>query len=329
MIKKCILSTVTIGLIITSSLSFGLTAYTVEKGDSLWKVANKHKIKGIDTKQMIEAIKGINSKENPSINDNLINIDQKLAIPTTSGEVTDGIKLYKYQRQQYIEAHSPPVAEKLQPKPDNSSYAATTAEKTTSVVSAPIPTPSSDNQELRTDSNSTKAAIQPQTPSEKLQVATPKPIGRWVLLAIVILILLLYLVRRSRKNKHQQSNPRAIKERYYGNHLQPETQTRASADELAHQKQRKDADLENLLSQADRFIAERDIQRAKAILQEALNLAPKNLSIRIKLLSVYGADNDIISFNSERDYLASNLLPYDDERWREIDQIYQQYFAVR
>ncbi|BCD91708.1 peptidoglycan-binding protein [Francisella halioticida] len=80
---------------IQSALSMEI--YTVKSGDYLYKIAKIHSVKGISNSELTDAIKGINKSEIPGIVDNRIKIGDKLAIPTTKGEVEDGLTLVRNQ----------------------------------------------------------------------------------------------------------------------------------------------------------------------------------------------------------------------------------------
>jgi Tfp pilus assembly protein FimV len=77
--------------------AFSMEIYTVKSNDYLYKIAKNHSISGISTSEMTDAIRGINKSEIPGIIDNRIKIGDKLAIPTTKGEVEDGLTLTRNQ----------------------------------------------------------------------------------------------------------------------------------------------------------------------------------------------------------------------------------------
>ena len=76
---------------------FAMEIYTVKSNDYLYKIAKSHSIGGVSTSELTDAIKGINKSEIPGIVDNRIKIGDKLAIPTTKGEVEDGLTLTRNQ----------------------------------------------------------------------------------------------------------------------------------------------------------------------------------------------------------------------------------------
>lgn len=73
--------------------AFAMEIYTVKSNDYLYKIAKSHSVSGVSTSELTDAIKGINKSEIPGIVDNRIKIGDKLAIPTTKGEVEDGLTL--------------------------------------------------------------------------------------------------------------------------------------------------------------------------------------------------------------------------------------------
>lgn len=334
--------------------SFAITTYTVKSGDSLWRIASKHSISGVPNKDMIAAIKGINAKENPSVNDNIVNVNQKLLIPSTKAELDDGLKLYNLRHTQYLtpKASAPaPLKTKstveapntaATPKSANTNAPTSDNQQTTIVPSnnAPSSTNSSiDNTEENTQQGvvipTANTDNQPQSTSDTQTTVTTETKSdgsKWyIILLIIIITLLVWRRRYKRKSSKSTDDKRQLKEQFYAK--QPEvkvnidTPVNASNDKKSSKKKSKD-ELVSLLKKADELIETHDIAQAKALLQEALNSDAKNLNIRLKILAVYAADGDEISFNSERDYLASNLLPYDDNRWQEINALYNKYFGI-
>ncbi|WP_440616277.1 LysM peptidoglycan-binding domain-containing protein [Cysteiniphilum sp. 6C5] len=334
--------------------SFAITTYTVKSGDSLWRIASKHSISGIPNKDMIAAIKGINAKESPSINDNIVNVNQKLLIPSTKAELEDGLKLYNLRHTQYLTPKAPtpapvktkPIVEAPNtteglesantntPTSDNQQTTVVSSNNTSSSANSSIdntrentqegvviPTANTDNQSQSTSDTQTTVTTETKSDSSKW----------YIILLIIIIALLVWRRRYKRKSSKSNDDKRLLKEQFYAR--QPEvkvnidTPVKASNDKKTTKKKSKD-ELVELLKKADELIETHDITQAKALLQEALNSDAKNLNIRLKILAVYAADGDEISFNSERDYLASNLLPYDDNRWLEINALYNKYFGI-
>ncbi|MDA0911882.1 MAG: LysM peptidoglycan-binding domain-containing protein [Proteobacteria bacterium] len=334
--------------------SFAITTYTVKSGDSLWRIASKHSISGIPNKDMIASIKGINAKENPSINDNIVNVNQKLLIPSTKAELEDGLKLYNLRHTQYLTPKAPsPLAVKTAPTveasnttapPANANTNAPTLDHQQTVVVSSDNTPSSASSSIDNTKENTQQGVvipvantddQSQAANEAQTTVTTETTNdgsKWyIILLIIIIALLIWRRRYKRKSSRSTDDKRQLKEQFYAK--QPEvkvnidTPVNTSNDKKTTKKKSKD-ELVNLLKKADELIETHDIAQAKALLQEALNSDAKNLNIRLKILAVYAADGDEISFNSERDYLASNLLPYDDNRWQEINALYNKYFGI-
>ena len=337
MIKKSLV----ISSLLISVSAFAITAHTVKSGDSLWRIANKYKISGIPTKDMIKAIKGINSKENPSINDDIVNLKQNLAIPTTKQEVDDGLKLYTLRHTQYLGNTS------SQQKPT----VTTAKEKPTSITVSheqkkPHTPPLTEITPNNTDQIQQPTQTQQASPSQGIIVSADQASDRnsnspdtdiqennttnqgsfsWFIVLLIAIAAILVWRRFKRKKAKQEDVTQVMKDQFYA---QAQT-TDNTAEPTTIKTSKVKKDVKKTLQQANQLIDSHDIPQAKAILQEALNTEPKNLDIRIKLLAVYGADGDAISFNSERDYLASNLLPYDDSRWKHIESLYQKYFGMQ
>ncbi len=345
--------------------AFALTTYTVKSGDSLWRIASKHGILGTPNKDMIQAIKGINSKENPSINDDIININQKLLIPTTKQEVEDGVKLYTLRHTLYLNQNNPAstleqalsltetsftLANKKQQStisikqsdstlyslPENSivntnNNQINTSQHSNSTIEGIVITPAITNTNVDHNKDS---RLNTENTNINIHTKAKTDYNQWlIIILIVIVIFLIWQRRLKRKATFAQHDTRVMKDQFYAKTSDPTKDkegaviNKQSETERISKKASKD-EIKKLLQKANELLEAQDIAHAKTILQEALNSEPKNLDIRIKILAIYGADGDEISFNSERDYLASNLLPYDDKRWKDIDTLYKKYFGI-
>lgn len=341
---KFYLKSLTLVTTILSVPSFAIMSYTVKSGDSLWRIASKYNIAGESHKDIISAIKGINAKENSSINDNIINLNQKLLIPSTKAELEHSLKLYNLRHTQYLTRTEPTLAKvgatpkvKLVIKSQENNVSSKTANPTTIklikdtvesidntvnfnqkniVSSAVIPTSNSNNQ---------SQTILPKTTITTEAISDSS--RTWYIIIIISIIALLIFRRRYKRKLSMLIDDKShLKEQFYVKQAEIEVNIETTIKPSSHKKNKDELGI--LLKKADELIEIHDIAQAKAILQEALNGDAKNLNIRLKILTVYGADGDEISFNSERDYLASNLLSYDDNRWQEINSLYNKYFGI-
>src|SRR3990167_2843022 len=67
---------------------FAFQAYgPIVPGDTLWSIANQHRLKGVSTSQMIDAIKIANPHALGGANDDVLRKGATLQIPSTVGEV--------------------------------------------------------------------------------------------------------------------------------------------------------------------------------------------------------------------------------------------------
>lgn len=333
-IRKMLKATTLTLLLGISSLTFAMTTYTVQRGDSLWSVASKNQISGVNNAMMINAIKGINASESPGIMDANIRVGQRLAIPTSRSEVQDGLKLYDARMNPFAAATPAPATTTTAPTSSTGSTTSTTTAtpSTTAVTQTTSDTP---------DTATVPDAIEPLS-SSHLDAETITPVGNasessnsnwfinglWIVLFVGITV---YIARRRKlKRKNAQDNGATYitkvaptvttyeSQTFNVNPLDSVTQAEPKPEMIS---------AEELLQEVEAHILENDTAQAKFLLQQAINYKMRDLAIYIKLLEVYAIEGDIISFNSQRDYLLANVIPYDHPAWRDIDRIYNQYLS--
>lgn len=308
-------------IILFSTQSFAISQYKVKSGDSLWGIANDTKpSKSVNTKEMIEAIKGLNLEDYPNVVNNIVRTGQILSIPTSSQEVKDGISIY----------NAALLPGGYQPKITTEKEQITTTLKNNSNQSQL----QLQNQKLVEENHQLRVAFKAYQENANasvntlnaelasLQESNRGSMG-WVI-AIILLIVCLFLGYKNlsyRKLFNQTGSPTKPKEPNNTNDEDHSIEPTIFADDGPT------INVNEALVEAMIMLEEGDKQGAKLCLQTALNDNPESIDVRIKLLEVYGAENDNVSFNSEKDYLSAHLLAHDDERWEEIDKIYQQYFV--
>ncbi len=304
-----------------SAQSFAISQYKVKSGNSLWGIANDTKPdKSINTKDMIEAIKGLNLEDYPNIVNNIVRTGQILSIPTSDQEIKDGISIYNaallpggYRPDISTNNETPKTSSQNDSNPSELQL------QNQKLVE--------ENHQLRVafkayQENATASVNTLNTELASLQESNGGSIG-WII-AIVLFIICLFLLYKN-KQYHKLFNQT-------GSPIQTRN-TKTSHDHDRTVEPTIFADngptinVNEALVEAMIMLEEGDKQGAKLCLQTALNDNPDSIDVRIKLLEVYGAENDSVSFNSEKDYLSAHLLAHDDERWEEIDKIYQQYFV--
>lgn len=314
---KAISLTILLGI---SSMAFAMTTYTVQRGDSLWRVATQNQVNGVSNSNMVKAIKGINAAESHGIMDDVINIGQRLAIPTSKSEVQDGLKLY--------DARMNPFAQPIQPVTAPAEPTPTATEQSTTDTTPPtVP----DRIEPMTQPTTlTSDNIATQNP----EISTAQSSSGWfmtILWVVLFVGLTIFIARR----RHKKRNTIAENTNVYQPKVAPsvtsyESQT-FNINPLNSTPQVEEKpeiiSTDELLRQVEGYILENDTTQAKFLLQQAINYKMRDLPIYIKLLEVYAIEGDIISFNSQRDYLLANVIPYDNDAWREIDRIYNQYLS--
>jgi Tfp pilus assembly protein FimV len=303
------LKAVIIGLICLIPFSaFALTGYTVTSGDSLWRIASKNKPSQVSTANMIVAIKGLNQESYPSINDNIVQSGQSLTLPTSSSEVNDAIKLFNHSQKAYLE----PIQAQPINKPEPAQQL---AQQNTQLKS--------EYQHYQQEVDVTIDTLKTQNTQldDKLVKADEKNKIGWGV-AIVLFILLLFVWRKKRKKSKAQTADLA-KQRFTGG-----TPSDANVEPsfMANGDHSITLNVNEALVEAMILFEEGNTQDAKLCLQSTLDTYPDSIDVRIKLIEIYAAENDVVSFNSERDYLSAHHLPHDDDRWEEIDQIYTKYF---
>ena len=347
-VRSCL--TVLVVLCLMGQPLWSLTEHTVSSGDTLWSIASQSRTAGVGTTRMIKAIKGLNVDDHSSIMNNIVKAGQKLAIPTNAQEVKDGISIYQATRNAHVadtgsraEQHSgrqeassrtdsqssaPGGDSSQQPAPRQSDTQQSGAQqRNRQQAGAREAQLQRENTRLKEAfhqyQNEARAAIE--RLNDKIRTLERQREGyiAWVII-FVLLSGLVLLFARNRKLKgrlnsaHQQQQSAGTQTE----------QASASEAEPAHdQTPAAEKNVNDALVEAMIMLEENDIQGAKQCLQNMLNHHPDNIDIRIRLLDVYGAEKDIVSFNSEKDYLAAHLLPADDERWDEIDKVYHQHFV--
>ncbi|UTW43212.1 LysM peptidoglycan-binding domain-containing protein [bacterium SCSIO 12844] len=332
-----------------SAISF--TDYTVSRGDTLWGIAVKHKPSGVSTSDMIKAIKGLNLSSSPAVVDNVVRLGDQLSLPDTKAEVDQAIaKLDQaqdnYQKIQRNGVHADNTTNtqtktQLEASPTKvvSVQSMKQAPKTAAVASSQSEPTNTNNsvdsnnhaiissvdhiqsQVTRTDQGYTLSVNQ--APVKKDSQDSGGHIGSTVIWLIVIVIIILIIVRRLRKKKHvrnQNGNLDYQKRTPQAGSLEGGYQPKAELDA---------SNISEVLVEAMLLLNDGRYDDARHTLQQTLKLKPDSIEIRMKLMEVYAASGDEISFNSERDYLAAHLMSHDDERWQEIDEVYHQYFIAR
>ncbi len=326
MLTQRFMKSLTVGLICLIPFSaFALTGYTVKSGDSLWRIASKNKPSQVSTANMIVAIKGLNQESYPSINDNIVQSGQSLTLPTSSTEASDAIKLFNHSQKAYLK----PVQTQSVSKPEPIQQVSQSS-NTISPTPMQLQQLEKQNTQLRSEYQHYQQVIdvtidtlktQNTQLDDKLVKADEKNKIGWGV-AIVLFILLLFVWRKKRKKAKYQTADLA-KQRFTGG---TPSDTNIEPNFIVNGDNPINLNVNEALVEAMILFEEGNTQDAKLCLQSTLNTYPDSIDVRIKLIEIYAVENDVISFNSERDYLSAHLLPHDDDRWEDIDQIYTQYF---
>ncbi len=318
-------------ILLVSFSSFALTGYTVRSGDSLWRIAINHKQSGVTTSNMVKAIQGLNVESHPNIINNIVAKGQTLTLPTSSAEVKEALTLLQEAQSAHLNTVKTPPEETVKTE----ELKATSAETTPSITNKD--TQEKNIEKLKAENSTLQQQYEIQKSDfnisieksvEKTQVLE-KEVSQekenshlgWGI-AILFFIVLLYIWRKRRKNT-QNPSAQLAKKRASGsgasNHIEPNFSP-------YQENKIPSMNVNEALVEAMILLEEGSILDAKKCLQTTLDNYPENIDVRIKLLEVYGTENDEISFNSERDYLSAHLLAHDDPRWEEIDQIHRQAF---
>ena len=374
------------GLILLNVPAAAMSVYKVQRGDSLWRIAEQHSLPDVSTAQLVQSIKGINAKDHQGIMQNEIQAGAKLSIPTQKNEFKDGQKVYQSLAFQHAKEHqNNDQAKKNQTKSqskEDQSAPKPSHDQQGSVTSHSVKPASDDSVEVNQQTSDNQINQTPTVRHSSVRGAEPVDVHssfRWWWLIVLIIAGGLLLKKRQKKQEIIQRKNQ-IKNRYYGLSTdanvvqtsksttnvakkQSKTQTKKrlgkysakqkqmlknvvqkvaaksknkKAINLASQRVRsvipmdqinKAEEIEQIIKRAETHIQNRHLDQAKSALQDALNLSPRDINVRMKMLEVYALDQDMISFNSEREYLASKLLSYDDEHWATIEQIYHEHFG--
>lgn len=296
--------------------AFSMKALEVQKGSSLWSIAQNNAPDNISTSRMIKAIKAVNRQSYPNISENIVQPGQSLAIPTTPQEVKDALTLHKQSQKSYGFQTSNDKKVNTSEKQEQTESSKTQKTK---------PNPNASQQNVTANNQTLMQAQkviqnlkkQEQQLLERLNEAKSYQKIAWTMVVILaIALILMWLKLRNLKQSYQGLS----KDSSIDTADEPDIGTDTDF-------QPNGLNVNDVLVEAMVMIDDNDLRSAKHHLQQALESVPDSIEIRIKLLEIFAMEKDLVSFNSERDYLAAYLLPHDDERWQTIDQIYEDYFV--
>lgn len=328
--------------------SFSMTEHLVAKGDTLWGIAKKYKPQGTSTSEMIKAIKGYNAKSSPAIVDNVVRLGDDLSLPTTADEVKEGIEKLDQLQAGYQSQVQTTKPESTQPSSNNNASANHDVDKiipVTTMKDVPTQAKPSNNSEAVSSKKTSQINNTPSSsmissvgdnaqsrviyPNEIKNKSTEAPEVKqsstsWIIWVVIIILIILIITRRLKKAKLRNESTNTSKKSSY--------QRTSPKGDVGFYEPKADLDTSNVsevLVEAMLLINDDRLEDARHTLQQTLKSHPNSIEVRMKLMEVYAASNDEISFTSERDYLAAHLMSHDDERWHEIDEIYHQYFIAR
>ena len=311
-------------LLIFANLTYAISQYTVKSGNSLWGIANDTKpSRKVSTPTMIKAIKGLNLEDYPNIINNIVRKGQTLTIPTSNQEIQDGLSIYKAS--QTPDGYQPELTS-TSTRNDN---LITNSTNTTTNLQQENQRLIEENHQLRTafKAYQENAQVSVNTLNKELQAAQNKHFSSlgWVIAIIFLMIILVLFYKNRKYQKFFNQIPDQDLSTEHPDHI--DSTNISAVEPTLFSDDSPHINVNEALVEAMIMLEEGDKQGAKLCLQTALNNNPDSIDVRIKLLEVYGAENDIVSFNSEKDYLSAHLLAHDDARWEEIDKIYTQYFV--
>ncbi|MFT6834941.1 MAG: Tfp pilus assembly protein FimV [Francisellaceae bacterium] len=308
-------------LICPSSISLAISQYTVKSGNSLWVIATDTKpSRTTNTTTMIKSIKGLNLEDYPNIVNNIVKQGQTLTIPTSNQEIKDGLSIYQaHQTGGSLPATQTQTQTQAQVKPkdlaQNNTIGANLQHENQRLIQ--------ENHELRVafkeyQENASSSVNALSHEIKTLQDSSGKSIS-WII-TFILLMISLFLFLKNRKYRKTPDTKTSKNHENTKNKNNDNIEPTLFSDDSIH------INVNEALVEAMIMLDEKDPQGAKICLQTALNDNPDNIDIRIKLLEVYGIENDLVSFNSEKDYLSAHLLSQDNQKWEEVEKIYSLYF---
>lgn len=301
-------NTVLVLIFLIPVTSFSLTNYIVNPGDTLWEIANSNRPSKISTTNMIKAIKGLNLDNSPNIINNVIKANEKIILPITAQQVNDAIKVYNAHQTNFKPISTNRKIPQVKIAPANDIVNTNQS----NLISQPLETVKEPPKKVQDFSEKIE-----KTESKKNILMYIKTHYKQIIPWIIVILLSFYLLNR--RNKYKKKTAITAKQRFSGGipkkHKEPEVFENNTF-----------ISIHDSLDKAQQLIQKGYIKDAKVYLQNTLNIYNDNVEIRIKLLEIYAAEKDIISFNSERDYLAAHLIDHKDKRWEEIDRLYDRYF---
>lgn len=346
---------VALGVSVWASSSAMTSVGPIQRGDSLWGVAQHHRISGVSMSQMISAIKALNPS---AFNNGQLQVGVTLQVPTTQTEVQEsmngGVSSNPQQQVATVVTPAPSVPQATGNSAPNSgmsntggatwpsmssasgSSAATSGNGSNGIGMSSNPNASTNNSStgtgtgtLSTAVNNTPAAAPTPAASSTATAANPtgptSSLWSWIWFVLCLVLLGLYL--RSRMIVIQLRRGQTIvAQRLGAKHKEGGAPAEVARYETLGMKRNVRSQPQSgegrVIADVMIDIAEERYEAAEKKLINAIRQNKRSLDLRMKLLDLYIAMDNQNAFNKQAEYLLKHMVNENDEVWAQIRSMY-------
>jgi hypothetical protein len=311
-----------------SSLCFSYVDYgPIKSGDSLWKIAASHPVSHVSTQKMVHAIQALN----PSTKK--LKVGATLKIPSTLDEVKSALGVVtsspvtqKASVASSVAAVSTAEVTTSTPSPSKISDAHSSVGTTQLVASAPLVVEQKNSGNMNKQETPTLTENHP-----AVVVSHEEGTSFWAWLWFFGLVLVLGFGWKNRYKlfSHLRGGKDIAARRLGLNRGDHEEAFDTNPLWTKGQPSYAESPIKKGDSMAEAMIqmAEGEYSEAKQTLLNAVELDPKSIDLRMKLLEVSVALDDRELFKKESDYLLQHLMDQADPRWGKIKSMYLRKWA--
>ncbi len=309
-----------------------MTTYGPTKsGDTLWRIANKHRIAGVNTNTLINAIERLNPQAFRGANHSILKIGTTLKIPNSAAALKAALATTQDQAAPVVSNGTPPFHEVT--KMSKMATLENTIAELKQIAQAAEQAHASSEQKV--------VQLQQQLASKPIATTQTSESNHfpwsWLWFILFIVSLVLYLL--SKRSTHDRSpSTRRAAERLGHSNLNAREMTRYETigESLRHlipgnAMATRDKNIEGegkVLADVMVKMAEGNLESAEKQLLNALREHKSNISLRLKLLEVYVAMNRQDAFNKQSEYMLKKaLMSEGDAVWGKVRAMYLSHWV--